>query len=224
MEHKEDGGMKKSVILAFIFMLMFGCGGSAEKATTIQKPAATAEFITEGVPQEVIQKGNEAANKLQTALKTQLVAAIQENGLKGALDFCSENAQKLTNEVNLSYQGTVSIKRTTLRFRNEQNKPDKFEESALQRIQKSMADGGTPPDSLVQKITQNGNVKYRYYKPLLVGVSCLGCHGDEKKMKPEVLENIRRTYPNGTATGYKKGDLRGVVRVEMQTTTSTSDI
>jgi len=223
--------MKKSVILPFIFMIMFGCGGSAEKATTIQKPApaapkptATAEFITEGVPPEVIQKGNEAANKLQSTLKTQLVAAIRGKGLKGALDFCSENAQKLTNEVNLSYQGTVSIKRTTLRFRNEQDKPDKFEESALQLIQKSMADGGTPPDQLVQKISENGDTKYRYYKPLLIGTACLACHGDEKKMKPEILKEIRKLYPNGTATGYSKGQLRGVVRVEMQATKASFDI
>ncbi len=223
--------MKKSVILPFIFMIMFGCGGNAEKATTIQKPApaapkstATAEFITEGFPPEVIQKGNEAANKLQGTLKTQLVAAIQENGLEGAMGFCSGSAQKLTDEVNLSYQGTLNIKRTSLRFRNPQNKPDKFEDSALKLMLKSVAGNGTPPDHLIQKLSVKGETKYRYYKPLIVGTTCLGCHGDEKKIKPEVLEKIRELYPAGTATGYSKGQLRGAVRVEMKAPVSSPDI
>ncbi|MCK5880053.1 MAG: DUF3365 domain-containing protein, partial [Holophagae bacterium] len=186
--------------------------------------SAVAEFITQDVPQAVVQKGAEASGKLLETLNTQLVAAIQENGMESALNFCSTSAQKLTEEVNISYLGTLSIKRTSLKFRNPMDKPDKFEEMALRLLQKAMAGAGTPPEHLIQKITQNGNIKYRYYKPLLVGTPCLGCHGDEKKMRPELLEKIRKTYPNGTATGYRKGDLRGMVRVEMEAPSATPDI
>ena len=223
--------MKKIIVLSLVLIFMIACGGSGNKAEVkkkaspeVVKSSAVAEFVTQEVPQEVVQKGAEASDKLMKTLRTQLMAAIQEHGIRGALDFCSANAQKLTEEINISYQGTLNIKRTSMKFRNPMDKPDEFEEMAFRLLQKAIAGSGTPPEHLIQKITRNGNIKYRYYKPLAVDTPCLGCHGNEKQMKPELLEKIRKTYPNGTATGYTKGDLRGVVRVEMEAPATTSDI
>ncbi len=224
--------MKKILFLSFISIFITGCSGPGNEAkvkpstspSRTEKAAPIAEFLTQGIPEKIVKKGTEASGKLLMTLKTQLMAAMQQNGLQGALSFCSANARKLTDDVNLSYLGTLSIKRTSLKYRNPLDKPDQFEETALHLMQKMIAGGGTTSDHLIQKITENGNVKYRYYKPLLISSTCLGCHGDEKKMKPEILRFIRKTYPAGTATGYVKGQLRGVIRVEMNAPTEKPGI
>jgi len=57
---------------------------------------------------------------------------------------------------------------------------------------------------------------YRYYFPLKVLKLCLTCHGTPgKDIKPEVYEAIKRKYPEDKAIGYREGDFRGVVRVEI---------
>ncbi|NOZ13486.1 MAG: DUF3365 domain-containing protein [Acidobacteria bacterium] len=220
--------MKKLFILSLILVVLTACGRQGKTINQKQnhqnrKSHETAVFITDGIPQKVIIKGSEACTRLQNTLKTQLIAAMQEQGLKGAVDFCSSEALKLTEDVNLYYQGILNIKRTSLKFRNPANKPDKFEKQALLLLRKNMAASGTPPDHLVQKISGNGQIKYRYYKPLLIRSTCLGCHGNEKKIKPEILKMIKEKYPEGTATGYVKGQLRGVIRVEMNASALTSN-
>ncbi len=220
--------MKKLFILSLILIVLTACG--KQKKTEIKKPNhskqkvhKTAVFITDGIPQQVIVKGSEASAKLQNTLKTQLIAVMQEQGLKGAVGFCSSKAQKLTEDVNLYYQGILNIKRTSLKFRNPADKPDQFEKQALLLLQKNMAVNGTPPDHLVQKISGNEQTRYRYYKPLLISSTCLSCHGNEQKMKPEIFKIIRKNYPGGTATGYGKNQLRGVIRVEMDASAITSN-
>ncbi len=214
--------MKKLITLPLILIFMLGCNGNQKNQTirgkTLVKTGSntvTAAFLTKNIPPEIIQQGEQASSKLISILKTKLKSAIQQDGIKEAVRFCSDSAQQLTNELNVQLQGKLSIKRISLNYRNPLNKPDPFEERALHLMQKSVAGNGTPPDYLIQRIQSGKTVKYRYYQPLTVGTACLACHGNEKKIKPDILSFIRKRYPNGNATGYQKGDLRGAIRVEM---------
>jgi len=51
--------------------------------------------------------------------------------------------------------------------------------------------------------------------PIVVGSSCLACHGDPGAMEAVVREAIAKAYPKDQATGYKEGDLRGWFWVEV---------
>jgi len=55
---------------------------------------------------------------------------------------------------------------------------------------------------------------YRVYKPLPTGKVCLKCHGTN--IDPKIAETIKKFYPKDQATGFKEGDLRGVIVAEIK--------
>jgi hypothetical protein len=73
-------------------------------------------------------------------------------------------------------------------------------------------EGKELPQSLVLK--EDG--VYYFYKPLKIQAVCLNCHGDKNAMDKALVEKIKQLYPNDKATGYKGGDLRGVVRIKVK--------
>ena len=72
------------------------------------------------------------------------------------------------------------------------------------------------PPYYVQKFKNQGQPVYRYYKPLKVAQVCLNCHGDAKTISPAVQKKLQALYPEDRATGYKEGDFRGVIRIEIR--------
>ncbi len=64
-------------------------------------------------------------------------------------------------------------------------------------------------------MSRNGSSFYRYYRPLKVGKVCLTCHGPVETLDPELRKTLKELYPEDRATGYRAGDLRGVVSVTL---------
>jgi hypothetical protein len=61
------------------------------------------------------------------------------------------------------------------------------------------------------------NGKHRAYYPILTDEMCLQCHGKAgSDIKKEVLEMITKKYPADSATGFSKGELRGIWVVEWE--------
>ena len=52
-----------------------------------------------------------------------------------------------------------------------------------------------------------------YAEPLVIQPVCLTCHGAE--VGPEIKAAIAERYPQDQATGYKLGELRGVIWAEL---------
>jgi hypothetical protein len=50
----------------------------------------------------------------------------------------------------------------------------------------------------------------------MVQERCLQCHGDPAKFTPEVRKILASRYPADMATGYKAGDLRGMLSVRVR--------
>jgi len=50
---------------------------------------------------------------------------------------------------------------------------------------------------------------YRVYKPLVMKQPCMACHGDN--ISKDIQEMTAKLYPKDMATGFKLGELRGVV-------------
>lgn len=181
-----------------------------KKALLTPLICAVALFATE-IPQKVIQTGDKLSKELLKKLSTKLQYEMKTNGLIAAAGFCSSNALILTQEVNLHQVKGLSVKRISLKERNPANIPSQEEAKVLESLQKLLEKKELP-----SYMVEEGTKSYKYYKPLSIKKeACLQCHGDTSK-KPELDSFLKDNYPNDKATGYKMGDLRGAIVVEIQ--------
>lgn len=168
-------------------------------------------LFSEEVSQEIIDTGNKLSKELMTKLSSELSHEIKNNGLLSAAKFCNSNALTLTEEVNLHQVQGISVKRISLKERNSANRPKADEAAVLKSMQK-MLNKKELPEYIVE---QEGKT-YKYYKPLVIKKEvCLKCHGDINT-SPELDAFIKEAYPDDKATGYKMGDLRGAILVEIK--------
>jgi hypothetical protein len=177
----------------FIFPLTF--------ATSLLLASPSAE-------EQAVAKGNETSALLIQKLGGELKAQMQSSGVLGALNFCSQNALNLTAQV--AQETKTSIKRLSLKNRNPLNTPTAQETAVLNKWEALAKNGQPLPPYELEKVSDSTTV---YYKPILINnEACLKCHGN---VEGELAKAIRSAYPEDRATGYKMGDLRGMIAVEV---------
>jgi len=166
--------------------------------------AATAT-ATEDV-NSLAQQARSLSHSFAIQLKTELKAGLQEGGPLAALDVCNVQAPAIATAVAESSGWKVA--RTSLKTRQEDNRPDEGELITLLDFEKQKGAGISPAKIEHYEITQGKNGKvFRYMHAIPTGEVCLACHGEN--IKPEVLAKINQLYPMDQATGFKAGDLRG---------------
>jgi len=175
------------------------------------------ELVKRGERSGVVStKGQKAAKALKMELKQHLQEKMKKEGPLGALQFCVNNAQSLTEKVNKELPKGVRVKRVSQKYRNELNKPDKLDMFAFEFFRKMQERDGKYPDDFIMRLRHKAdkNIEiFRYFEPLFIEKPCLACHGE--KLKPEVASQLKAYYPNDLATGYKLGELRGLIAVEV---------
>lgn len=168
-------------------------------------------LFAQETPKKVIDTGEKVSAELLKNLGSKLKHEIKTNGVIAAVSFCNTNALTLTEEVNLRQMEGISVKRISLKERNPSNIPSEDEVKALEKMQR-LLDEKSLPGYIVEEDFRT----YKYYKPLVIKKEvCLKCHGDLSKT-PEVANFIKESYPEDKATGYKMGDLRGAILVEIK--------
>jgi hypothetical protein len=193
--------------LAAVLLVLGGCGEAPEAPPLPPDPLSPEES------EYATALGAPAAAALAEGLVGRLAQAIDEDGLEGAMAFCSDAAIPLTREIQEARAGGVALKRTTLRWRNPDNAPDEWEERVLLYLEALEA---LDPGSVPVELTARGpGETVRYYRTLRTAPMCLDCHGAEESVGPEVRDLLRERYPADRATGYRAGELRGVIRAEM---------
>ncbi|HDY69073.1 hypothetical protein LCGC14_1280840 [marine sediment metagenome] len=110
------------------------------------------------------------------------------------------------NEIGKKFYNATGyqLRQISSKYRNPDNKPDKFEEKALAEFEK---DKNLSEYKGVDKI--NGQKVLRYLTPLYIEEACLKCHS----AKETIPEFIQEDYPEDRATDYTFGDLRGAISV-----------
>ena len=151
--------------------------------------------------QTPLERAAVARDALFNELSTRLLAAMSNGGPAKAIEVCSKLAPKLAKEVGEQYH--VSIGRTAVRLRNENNRPPAWAEPLLKDL---------PTKPVVQDL-ENGSTGVLF--PILLKVQCLTCHGPDDKIASEIRTELARLYPNDKATGFQEGDLRGWFWVEV---------
>lgn len=159
---------------------------------------------------EALAKGRDAAASLNRAVRERLEAVAKSSDPTSGFGVCSYQAQALTDEVEKRMG--VRLKRTSLKVRNPANAPDDFEKSVLDRFESVVRAGALPEDAF-EEGTFEGKKVYRYAQPILVGNFCLVCHGVAGEISADVRRVLAERYPEDKATGYRSGDLRGIVSV-----------
>lgn len=158
--------------------------------------------------------GRERAHLLQHRLRGELLAALEAGGPAGAVRVCRERAEALAREVGEGGTPAVDLKRVTRKPRVPGHGPDEWEAQALEWFEGRQAQEGRLPEDWVQRLTEGG-LRYRYYLPIVMGPACLGCHGTPDQMSDTVKAVLASLYPEDRATAYQGGELRGLVRVEI---------
>ena len=140
------------------------------------------------------------------SLKGHMKKAMKAGGPINALQFCNVEAPKITADSALKSGWTV--RRTSLKNRNELNAPDDWERKVLEAFEAKKAEGANPKKLEHYEVVEiDGNPVFRYVKAIPAGKVCMNCHG--KNIKKSVAETIKGLYPNDKATGYTMGEIRG---------------
>jgi hypothetical protein len=160
----------------------------------------------------VIKSGQESTKLLLQTLGKNMKKHMKADGAIKALEFCSNEAYTLTEEVNKKLPKGIKVKRISKKFRNPINEPQKDEQVVLETFEKLKSMNVILPKQLIQRVDEH---TYKYYKPLVINKQvCLKCHGNS--IDTNLKRAIEDRYPQDHATNYKMGDLRGAIVVTIE--------
>lgn len=136
-------------------------------------------------------------------LKPLLKKALNEGGVKQAIEVCSVKAPEIAK--NLSLTSNWQVKRVSLKTRNSQNAtPDNWEKTTLEEFNQRRLQGESAKTIAKAEIVDN---EFRFMKAQGVAPICLTCHGNE--LSAETKTALKQHYPKDQATGYSLGEIRG---------------
>ena len=160
------------------------------------------------------QEGMKYIKMLGGTLKKNLQAQMKaDKSAISAMAFCSHEAEKLTKEVNSKLPKNATVRRTTLKTRNPNNKADALDKAVMEQM---IVDMNKTTQNIEKPIMVETINSYRLYKPLIIKPVCLKCHGNKEQITPEIQKMINKNYTKDMATGFKLGDLRGVIVSEIK--------
>ena len=158
------------------------------------------------------EEGVKYIKMLGGALKKEVKAKMLEDPSGAlAMGFCSTKASEITEKINNQLPHYASVRRTALKVRNPKNSPDKVDTEVMEQYEAAIKAGKFTPKDI--KVVESGDA-YRIYKPLVTKAMCLKCHG--QNISDDIRAVLKKVYPNDKATGFKEGDLRGVIVAEIK--------
>lgn len=180
--------MKCIVITTILIPLLWSCQSREIKTNSLEQQALT------------IQAENKV-NLFASSLLATVQSNLQAGGAVQAIQACQLLAPELAKQA--SDEGW-QVGRTSLKLRNQNNKPDEWEQQVLQEFAQAYQQG-TAITQLKKSAIVAG--QYRYIQAIEVKQPCLACHGQQ--IAPQVQTELQRLYPQDQAVGYSVGELRG---------------
>lgn len=189
-----------------LLTMLVGCSGETNDEPPAPVEAVQVEVAPERVAAEAaaLAKGSQAVNQVSSTFSTRLHEAMASSGLDGAVQVCSEEAQGMTALAGASTGAKVG--RVGTRLRNPNNTGPDWVQAYLKSVEGKVA-ADAPGLSEVHGDTA------RVIKPIAVQSTCLSCHGSD--IDPGVQAVLSERYPEDKATGYREGELRGVIWAEV---------
>ncbi|MFN3403342.1 MAG: DUF3365 domain-containing protein [Cytophagaceae bacterium] len=198
-----------SIILIFMFIGLVACDGTVDTrgiSEEIQKRKI--QRVTEADLMNLAQeKGQKIVDSSMRMIFKTLDSLTKAGNISTAIPYCSEVRPQVKSIGD--FYGAHYIRRTSLKIRNPENKPDSLEISLLDSYEFNK-ENNLELSSNLQSLKKGSEILFT--SPIIIpsGI-CLNCHGNpDKEITPEVLAEIRKKYPEDKAVNYQVGDLRGM--------------
>jgi hypothetical protein len=196
---------KKSIAVVGILALAIACMQNEQGKIIREQEEEQTSFDVSKFTGNINRDGRMIVEEVSEAFAGFLGKSIAEHGVLGSIGFCNENAFPFMD--SLAHYYGVNLKRTALRYRNPDNKPDTLDRIMLENMEKEAAQGAEPgPKSI--KFSSGEAV---YYSPIIMKPLCLQCHGIKTRgdIQDEVWAKIRELYPEDVAYDFNLNELRG---------------
>lgn len=200
-----------------IYIFVFIIGSAMITGCTEKKPDNEHKMANGLVADSVyVQVGKSIVANTFDTLRSSLLTAINSQGIDGAITFCNEKAYPLT----ATYADSVVIRRTAVRYRNPNNKPDSLELLVFDEMEGLMKSTKIPNAKVVRSASTG---EIHFFQPILLQAMCLNCHGaPRKQIQDATLTRIQQIYPDDRAVNFKEGDLRGLWHIIFNTQKKSS--
>ena len=156
-----------------------------------------------GSSEQKVEQAQSIVAEFAGRLKPQLKSALQEGGPNTAIAVCSTQAPAIAQELSAS-SGWV-VKRVSDRNRNPNARPDAWEALSIETLKHRSAEKPTSPMFTFEETPEG----FRYAQAQITEGLCLTCHGET--IAAETQEALNEYYPDDLATGYKLGEVRGII-------------
>lgn len=185
-------------LLSFVGWIGIGAVLWAVSSGCSKRPDSSENFLHDSV---YVEQGERIVAMTFDTLRSSLQYAIAQGNFDGAIAFCREKAYPLTS----TYADTFTLRRTALRVRNPDNRPDSLELAVLIAMGNDLQAARPPQVKIVRT-----NNEIHFFKPIILQAMCLNCHGiPGQQIADRTLSRIRQLYPADRAVNFKEGDLRG---------------
>lgn len=200
--------MKNLLKITALFLVLASCKNTdkkpLEKSAEENQEMAHDKVIGQKDSINYLEVGSKYAKTTQQQLGKNLIAAIQEKGILGAVKFCNIQAYPITDSMATVHHAI--IKRVSDKPRNPNNKANAKELEHIDHFKSSIAEG----KEYSPIVEEEGDV-VKFYAPLITNAMCLQCHGKPNDdIQPEVMTSLQQLYPNDLATGYTANEVRGI--------------
>lgn len=148
-----------------------------------------------------IDQSKPVIKKFAMALQGELKAAIASGGPVMGIEACHIEAPVITEN---SQDKGWKVSRTSLKWRNNNNRPDSWEEAQMNIFEEKLKNVADPKKLWA---VYEDDKQVRVLKAIPTQPICLACHGSE--LSPDVQQKLNVLYPDDRATGFRLGDLRG---------------
>jgi hypothetical protein len=158
-----------------------------------------------------LQEARSLVKAFGSDLKAALKPAMKSGGPVNAINVCHLQAGPIAETI--SARSDWQVNRTSLKVRNANNTPDKWElKTLLQFEQRKAAGEDLKTMEYSELITQEGQSISRYMKAIPTAGLCLKCHGSQ--LDDAVTVKLKALYPYDQAVGFNAGDLRGAFSLQ----------
>lgn len=172
-------------------------------------PDKFATYPVSGAPADLrpaIQRGDNLLTPLKSAFTTGLTRAMDVGGPPAALRSChldsSAAAYRAAREQN------IAAGMTSARLRTPTNRPRSWAEPVVAQYT------GRPAAGVDGFVVDLGD-RVGLLRPLVQQSTCSPCHGTAEQLDTRVKAELRDRYPADRAVGFRNGEIRGWLWVEV---------
>jgi hypothetical protein len=153
-----------------------------------------------------IQRADLIIVSMQSATSSELTRELTAGGPGDAIQVCHLSATALTNRI--AREEGVAAGRTSARLRTPSNAPKAWAAPVVKQYADTKA---SSVDGFVIDLGERVGVM----RPIAHRAVCSPCHGLDEQLNPRVRAELKDRYPKDQATGFRDGDLRGWIWVEL---------